>query len=124
MKSTLRVLSIGLEEPMHTAYDLFLRQHRCELAAAATYRELCTIPTQEVCDVAVLYHSLSQNEMRKSAHFIRRQWPEARILVVRAETTCLDDALYDERVSPGVNPELLLATVDRLARAQVTGWRD
>ncbi len=108
MKSTLRVLSIGLEDPMHTAYDLFLRQHRCELATAATYLELRAIPKQEGCEVAVLYHLASPNEMTKSAHFIRRQWPDTRILVVRSETTCLDDALYDERVSPGVNPELLL----------------
>jgi hypothetical protein len=115
MKSTLRILSIGSEEPIHKAYDIFLRQHQCELEAAATYRELCAISAPERCEVAVLYHSLSQNEMRQSAHFIRRRWPEARILVVRSEATCLEDALYDERVTPGVNPELLLAAIDRLA---------
>jgi hypothetical protein len=27
----------------------------------------------------------------------------------------MDDALYDDRVVPGVNPEVLLAVVDRLA---------
>jgi hypothetical protein len=115
MKSSLRILSIGAAEPMHAAYDIFLLQHRCELVTVADYRELYELPTEEKSEVAVLYHSLSQNEMRESAHFIRRRWPEARILIVRSETPCIDDALYDDRVVPGVNPEVLLAVIDRLA---------
>lgn len=115
MKSSLRILSIGVAEPMHVAYDIFLRLHRCELATAADYRELYAVPAEEKWEVAVLYHSLSQNEMRESAHLIRRRWPEARILIVRSETPCMDDALYDDRVVPGANPEVLLAVVDRLA---------
>lgn len=114
MKSSLRILSIGVAEPMHVASDIFLRQHRCELTAA-DYRELYALPTEETWEVAVLYHSLSQNEIRESAHFIRRQWPKARILIVHSGTPCMDDALYDDRVVPGVNPEELLAVVDRLA---------
>jgi hypothetical protein len=35
--------------------------------------------------------------------------------MIRAEEWWLEDALYDDRVVPGVNPELLVATVDRLA---------
>jgi hypothetical protein len=115
MKSSLRILLIGAADPMHVAYDIFLRQHQCELATAADYREIYGLPTEKKWEVAVLYHSLSQNEMRESAHFIRRRWPEARILIMRSETPCMDDALYDDRVVPGINPEILLAVVDRLA---------
>ena len=118
MKSSLRILSIGAAEPMRVAYDIFLQLHRCELASAADYRDLYALPTEEKWEIAVLYHSLSQEEMRESAHFIRRRWPEARILLVRSEVPCMDDALYDDRVVPGVNPEVLLAVVDRLAASR------
>jgi hypothetical protein len=115
MKSSLRILSIGVMEPLRVAYDIYLRQHRCELATATDYRELYALPTEEKWEVAVLYYSLSQDEMRESAHFIRRRWPKTRILIMHAETPRMDDALYDDRVVPGVNPDVLLAVVDRLA---------
>ena len=40
---------------------------------------------------------------------VRHRWPSARILVVRDDVQFLEDALYDHRVMPGINPEALLS---------------
>ena len=68
----------------------------------------------EGCEVAVLHQTQSQEERIEAAHFIRRRWPATRILIARPEEWWIDDALYDDRVVPDANPELLLSAVERL----------
>jgi hypothetical protein len=97
-------------------YDTFLENRGYILAAAHGYRDLCQPEMREDCEVAVLHPTLSHSELIEVAHFIRRRWPRARIIMIRTEEWWIEDALYDDRVVPGVNPELLLATVDRVAR--------
>lgn len=65
--------------------------------------------------MVVLHNTLSEQELEEISQFIRRQWPEARILVVRYGEGFLDGALYDERLTPGANAEMLHAAIDRLA---------
>jgi hypothetical protein len=50
-----------------------------------------------------------------AAHFVRRRWPEARVLIIRDDAQCIDDAMYDDRIAPGVNPERLLGAITRLS---------
>jgi hypothetical protein len=69
----------------------------------------------EDCEVAVLHPTLSHGELSEVAHFVRRRWPAAKIVIIRAEEWWIEDALYDDRVVPGSIPELLLATVVRFA---------
>jgi hypothetical protein len=114
MRTRLRILSIGLPDPIHAAYNIFLEQHRCEFATVANDRDLYGFSKHESYDVAILHHTLNEDDLRETAHFIRRRWPKARILIIRAEAPYIDDALYDDRVLPRVNPELLLAAIDRL----------
>jgi hypothetical protein len=113
--SSLRVCSIGASDPIHTAYDIFLRQHHCAISSAANYRELCAISTREVCDIAVLQSTLSRSDLQDSAFLVRRRWPSARILILRDDVQFLEDALYDHRVMPGINPEVLLSVIRSLA---------
>jgi hypothetical protein len=108
---SLHVFSICTSDPIHIAYDIFLSQHHRGISAAANYRELCAISTQEPCDVAVLQSTLSRSDLQESASLVRRRWPSARILVVRDNAQFLEDALYDHRVLPGINPEALLSVI-------------
>ena len=96
-------------------YDRFLEDRGYILAVAHCYRDLCQTAMCEDCEVAVLHPTLSNGELSEVAHFIRRRWPAARIVIIRVEEWWIEDALYDDRVVPGVIPELLLATVDRYA---------
>lgn len=121
MKPNFHVLFIGLSEPSSMAYHRFLEQHGYVLAVAQGYRDLYQADMHEGCEIAVLHQTLSQKELMEAAHFVRRRWPLARILLVRVEEWWIDDALYDDRVVPGVNPELLLAAVERLAWMTTAG---
>jgi hypothetical protein len=127
MTLTLRILSIGGCDPIHSAYDSFLKQHHCDISAVTTYAELCAMSMRVSWDIAVLLSTLSRKDLQESAHLVRRRWPSARILVIRADAQSLDDALYDDRVPPGVNPEVLLAAIHCLVgnqrRAIVQGLR-
>jgi DNA-binding response OmpR family regulator len=127
MTPTLCILSIGSSDPIHSAYDSFLKQHNCDISAATTLLELYAISMRASWDIAVLLSTLSRKDLQESAHFVRRRWPSAKILVIRADAQSLDDALYDDRVAPGVNPEVLLAAIHCLVgnqrRAIVQGLR-
>jgi hypothetical protein len=111
---SLHVFSIGTSDPIHIAYDIFLSQHHCAISFAANYRELCAISTREMCDIAVLQSTLSPSDLRESACLVRRRCPSARILVIRDHVQFLEDALYDHRVMPGINPEALLSVIRSL----------
>ena len=114
MTLTLRILSIGSSDPIHSAYDSFLKHHHCDISAATTLPELYAVPMSASWDIAVLLSTLSRKDLHESAYFVRRRWPSARILVIRADAQSLDDALYDDRVAPGVHPEVLLAAIQCL----------
>jgi hypothetical protein len=118
MTLTLRILSIGSSDPIHGAYDSFLKQHHCDISAATTLPELYAISMRASWDIAVLLSTLSRKDLQESAYFVRRRWPSARILVIRADAQSLDDALYDDRVAPGINPELLWTAIQCLVRNQ------
>jgi hypothetical protein len=111
---SLHVFSIGTSDPIHIAYDIFLSQHHCAISSAADYRELCAISAREVCDIAILQSTLSRNDLQEFACLVRRRCPSARILVIRDDVQFLEDALYDHRVMPGINPEALLSVIRSL----------
>jgi hypothetical protein len=87
-------------------------------------RELWLLPKHVDVDAAILHCTLSSLELEDASRFIRRQWPSARILVIRAGSEFLDDALYDDRVLPAVASQVLLPTIERLTgrrREGITG---
>jgi hypothetical protein len=115
MKTVFRVLSIGSTALSRMTYERCLKERGHALAVANGYKDLFRTEMNEGCEVAVLHQTLSQKELIEAAHFIRRRWPAARILIVRPEEWWIEDALYDDRVVPDANPELLLSAVERLA---------
>ncbi len=57
-------------------------------------------------------------ETAEAAHFVRRRWSAARILLLERESAVIDDWLYDERVDPNLNPATVCETVIRLMTGQ------
>jgi hypothetical protein len=116
VNSACRVLSIGAATVSNMIYERCLKERGHALATANDCKDLFRTEMNEGCEVAVLHQTLSQEELVEAAHLIRRRWPAARILIVRPEEWWIDDALYDYRVVPDANPEMLLTAVERLAR--------
>lgn len=114
MKTLFHVLSIGPSAISLAAYERYLQERGLALEVVSGCRDLYQTEMNDGCEVAVLHHSLSLDELNDAAQFIRRRWPAARILLIRPEEWWIDDALYDERLVPDSNPELLLSAVERL----------
>jgi DNA-binding NtrC family response regulator len=115
MKATFRVLSVGSEESIRTTYGALFGRPEYELITATKYRELFAIPAHEDIQIAVLNETLSREELVAVAQLIRWRWTPARILVVCSKVPPIDDALYDDRVVPGLPQELLFTAIARLA---------
>lgn len=78
------------------------------------YRELWTIPNQEIIHLVILNKTLSTIELEASSRLIRKRWPRAKILVVRQGEGFLEDALYDDRVTLADSSEVLRGRIGRL----------
>ena len=112
---TIHVLSVGPVDRGCLVHDALLRRVHTRLSITPDYRRLWMLSKQESFHVAVLHNALSQLELEEISQLIRRKWPQARILVIRYGEGFLDDALYDERLTPAAPVEMLYATIDRLA---------
>lgn len=114
MSPTIHVLSVGTEEAVQQACMVFLERHGCVVATTKGCRGLCQGCHEEEYDVALLQVTLSPHDLQEAARLIRQRWPKAQILLIRREAWCIEDALYDDRVEPGINPERLLSTIRRV----------
>lgn len=110
----LHVLSVGPLALCSIVCDV-LKGHNCWHRSARDCRELWKIPTEETINVAILHQLLFPFEREEATRLIRRRWPEARIVAIRAGSRILDDALYDDRILPGGVPEELVAFIERLS---------
>lgn len=89
------------------------------LSFAADYRELWAMPSADSPRLVVLFDSLHSFELEASCRLIRRRWPNARILMLRARMDTIDKSLYDVRLPANVASQVLLVTVRRLAGARL-----
>jgi hypothetical protein len=124
MTDSLHILSVGPASLSILVSDALSGYWKCQLMVATGSRELWLLPKHEDVDAAILHCTLSSLELEDASRFIRRQWPSARILVIRAGSEFLDDALYDDRVLPAVASQVLLPTIERLTgrrREGITG---
>ena len=114
MNPAIHVLSVGKEDPVHQAYMIFLERHGCVVKITRDCRSLSQVCHGRQCEVALLQVTLPPLELQEAARLIRQLWPKARILIIRREAWCIEDALYDDRVEPGINPERLLSMIHRV----------
>jgi hypothetical protein len=122
MKTKSRVMLIGKSEPLHPEHYAWLEAHGFVLAVIPAYWDLYKAESNQHCEIAVLLPTLLEAELKEVAHLVRKRWPEARILIVRKEEWWIDDALYDDRLTPGANPQMLLSAVERLSGCGVKNY--
>ena len=84
------------------------------VATANTPNEVFDLRSMAI-HLAVLSDSLGKSGLRGVAENVRRQWPRARIVILGAAQTLLDDPLYDEAVDHRTSPEDLLSTLLKLS---------
>jgi hypothetical protein len=108
----LRILAIGSANSLNAVRDGLLRRDGYRLTIATSNAELNAIAINEKYDVAILDQTLSHPELRNASEYIRRKWPNAKILVICAEPESLGDPLYDERALPDLSANMLLAIID------------
>lgn len=120
MASAFHVLSIGTVDRGSMVHDALLNGRDFHLTIATDYRVLWAQPKLESMQIAIVHNTLSSFEIEAACRLIRRRWPLARILAVLDRDSHLDGALYDDRVTPNLLPDVLLAAVLRLTG----GWNE
>ncbi len=115
MTNTFHVLSVGPIPFCNSVRDTLLESRNARLFVARDSGELWVIPQREVIHLAILHNAPCGFDLEDACRFIRRQWPVARILLVCGNCELPDDALYDDRLTPSVTPDSLLAAIERIA---------
>lgn len=87
---------------------------RVRLSVVGDLRQLWFAPCGDIVEIAILDSTLSLLDLKYAASLIRRQWPAARIVLLRSDGESLDDELYDERMPPTATPADLLAVIRQL----------
>jgi len=108
------VLMVGSMELGNVVRSTLLGEPNLTISIVTNYRELWTIPNQEIIHLVILNATLSTLELEASSRLVRQRWPRAKILVVRQGEGFLEDALYDDRVTAGDTPEVLRGRIGRL----------
>ena len=117
------VLIVGSMESGNVVRCALLGEPNLTISIVANYRELWTIPSQEIIDLVILNKTLSIFELESSGRLIRQRWPRTRILLVRPGEGVLEDALYDDDVTLGDTPEVLRGRIERLLVGHFNGSR-
>jgi hypothetical protein len=117
----IHILSVGSVECGSTVHDALLNGRNFHLTIAINYRMLWAIPKQESFQVAIVHSTLSVFEAEAACRLIRRRWPQAKVLVALEQENSLDRALYNDRVTPNLLPELLFTTILRSQEDGMSG---
>ena len=112
------VLIVGPMDSGNEVRSTLLGEPNLTISIVDNYRELWTIPNQEIIHLVILNKTLSTIELEASSRLIRQRWPRAKILVVRHGEGFLEDALYDDRVKAGETREALRGRIGRLLVSQ------
>jgi hypothetical protein len=108
------VLIVGPMESGNVVRSALLGEPNLTISIVDDYRELWTIPIQEIIHLVILNRTLSTIELEASSRLIRQRWPRTKILVVRHGEGFMEDALYDDRVTVGDTQEALRGRIGRL----------
>jgi hypothetical protein len=111
---TLDVLTVGFLRSNSITRDVLLSRVKCRFVSATCIFDLFVLATNRRIDVVILLDTLSEKDLKISAEYIRRNWPVAKILMIRTQAECLEDPLYDERLLPDLSADDLLSMLDKL----------
>jgi hypothetical protein len=90
-----------------------LNKHYC-VTVVKDVRELFLVQDGEPFHLALLSDDLGSLALVAAAQSVRRQWPEARILVLGQAAVKLEDNLYDDAIGHSCKQEDLLEALTKL----------
>lgn len=68
--------------------------------------------------LVILALNSESRKTAEAAHFVRRRWSNARILLLENKSAMIDDWLYDERIDPQLLPAAVLTAAIRLMNGE------
>jgi DNA-binding response OmpR family regulator len=92
-----------------------LLEERYCVTVAKDVRELFLLRDGEPFHIALLSDHLGSFQLVAAAHSVRRQWPDAHILVLGQAAVMLEDHLYDDAIAHSCKQEDLLASLTKLS---------
>ena len=95
-------------------HDAMLDLPGFHLSITPDYHELWEIAEKEDYQVVILHSTLSSSELADATQIVRKRWPRARILVIRANMGSPEDSLHDDPTMPKAVPGVLLRRFARL----------
>jgi hypothetical protein len=117
-KTPPRILLVDAARALHELHLALLRSIPAFVELLPSCADMYLHREHGYALVILVLHSNSR-EITEAAHFVRRRWTAARILLLESESAVIDDWLYDERVDPHLHP----ATVREAAIRLVAGER-
>jgi hypothetical protein len=108
-----RILLVDAILALHESHLLLLRSIPAIVKILASCADMYLHEENDYALVILILNSESRIAA-EAAHFVRRRWVAARILLLEDGYTTIDDWLYDERVDPRVDPMTVLETAVRL----------
>jgi hypothetical protein len=91
-----------------------LQKHYC-VTVAKDVRELFLLRDGEPFCFALLSDYMGSFQLVAAAHSVRRQWPDARILVLGQAAVMLEDHLYDDAIAHSCNQDDIFASLTKLS---------
>jgi hypothetical protein len=119
---TLQLLSVGPNETRDLVLEALAAEPEFSVLFVRDLQELLVVSRARPFLVGILHATLDPFELEEVCRLIRRRWPWARILVIRDDEDYPEDALFDHRLHPPVDPDVLLCTVLRMTN-ESQEWR-
>lgn len=105
---------------LHASHLKFLRSMPATVETLASCFDMYLHGGRGYALVILALHCESR-ETAEAAHFVRRRWSAARILLLERESAMIDDWLYDERVDPDLHSAKLCEAAIRLMAEEKYG---
>jgi hypothetical protein len=110
-----RVLLVEPDVETLTRRTLRLTSSNYVVITARNRYEVLGLRRTEGISLAILSDALGSMTLQGVAMSVRKQWPLARILILKSGQSALEDNLYDEMVDHQVAPQNLLDTLVKLS---------
>jgi hypothetical protein len=117
-------LGLVLIEPIGASFPdhrFLVSNESYRVTSVRDTRELALLGAVESFAIALISDTLGRVGFVDAARSVRKQWPNARILVLGRAAVVLDDHLYDDALPHSCGEQELYDTLNRMSRQRVQG---
>jgi hypothetical protein len=112
-KKPARILLVDAALALRESHLLLLRSIPAIVENLASFADMY-LHEERGYELVILALHPKSRESSEAAHFVRRRWSTARILLLAEEPAMIDDWLYDDRIDPHLNPATICEAAIRL----------